>query len=84
MPPGSNLVDFNRGFSYIISSKLIVEGQKIYRHGVIYYDFLLNFLKYTLVFLVVAFYNILSASQYRRVLVGIANKIALARVPTAC
>ena len=58
------------------------EGQKIYRHGVIYHDFLLNFLKYTLVFLVVAFHNFFSALQYRRVLVG--NKIMLARVPIAC
>ena len=49
-----------------------------------YHGFLVNFLKYILVFSVVAFYNILSASQYQRVLVGIVNKIALARVPSAC
>ena len=63
MPPGSNLVDFNRGFSY---NQQLVNGRraKIYRYDVIYHDFLLNFLKYILVFLVVAFYNILSASQY--------------------
>ena len=48
------------------------------------HDFLISFLKYILVFLVVAFYNVLSASQYQHVLVGIANKIALARVPAAC
>ena len=28
MPPGSNLVDFNGAFSYIISSWLAEEGQK--------------------------------------------------------
>ena len=29
MPPGSNLVDFNGGFSYIISSWLTEEGRNL-------------------------------------------------------
>ena len=53
MLPSGNLVDFNRGYN-----QQLVNGRRAetYRHGVIYHDFLLNFLKYTLVFLVVAFY----------------------------
>jgi len=36
------------------------------------------------VLIVVASSSISSASQYRGVLVGLANKITLARMPTAC
>jgi hypothetical protein len=84
MPPSSNLVDFNGGFSYIISSWLTEEGQKSTDMASYIMTSCLTSANIHWCFLVVAFYNILSAPQYRRVLVGIANKIALARVPPAC
>ena len=57
--------DSNRGFSYIIGSWLIEEGQKSIVITLYITNFLSNFLKkYIYVFLVVAFYSILSASQY--------------------
>ena len=74
MPPSSNLMDFNGGFSYIISSWLTEEGQKS-TDMASYITTSCSTSSNILVFLVVALYNIL---------MGIANKIALARVPTAC
>src|SRR6266702_3882895 len=75
---GSDLVDFNRGFSYIISSWLMEEGQKPTDMALYITTFCLTSLKiYILVFLVVAFCSILLALQFQCVLVGLASKIAL-------
>jgi hypothetical protein len=58
----------------------------MYSYNIIYHNFLPNFLKKYILsfFLVMALGSISLASQYRGVLVGLANKIALVRMPAAC
>ena len=85
---GSNLKkDFNGGFSYIISSWLIKKGQKLTVMTLYIMTFCptsSNIYIYIYVFLVVAFYSISSALQCWYVLVKLANKIMLAKMPAAC
>ena len=74
--------DFNKDFSYIISGWLIKEGGE-YMAMILY---IIAFYptspknKFS-VFIVVALGSILLALQYQGVLVGLANKITLARMP---
>jgi len=83
---GENLEeDSNKGFSYIISSWLMEEEQECIAITL----YILRLLaqlpqKIFSVFIVVALGSISSASQYRGVLVGLVNKITLARMPIAC
>ena len=77
--------DSNKGFSYIISGWLIKEGGECMAITLYITASCPTSLKNIFsIFVVVASGSILSASQYRGVLVGLANKITLARMPAAC